>query len=355
MYNNYPYVLKAFLAHAGIFAQCLCVAIFLAGSFSYAMAAKASLTFSYAPHINGAHVALIVQSLAYKKALQEVSAKLRSQRALSFALPEKIPQMALVAELYTVHFSQQDISQKDRATVSVQVELTPRHTGAQNTSAKALSALLAQKNLLQMRLEWLTELINYSQLGKEALLMASGIQIQGRTVQHGSFDTETNQVAKAAQHLEALWIFHEALQHFQHMWQEPKQVAKLMQKALHKAQNMPLLWTCLGEVQLRLDHPQDALKSLNTALSLDPMRGRALYIRALAHLRLQQPSLAKVDANTALALEPENGEWLQTRGAAFMLLEDYEPMCQDFAKACAFGQCQGLQNARKRKLCLGTP
>ncbi len=309
--------------------------------------ATASLTFSYAKGIDGKDASSMVKALVYEKALREMYGKIRSQRVLAFATQQTLAQMALVAELYTESFTQQGGLQQGSGTVHVRVVLSPKEE-AQHMQ-KALSRLLPKQSLIDMRLEWLTALSAYAEQGEDMLLYASGIKAS--TTQDMQYSLQ-EKAAKIGRSLEALWLVDKALEHFNEIWRTPHEVMELMQQALTLAPHLPLVWTCLGEAQLLLDEPKAALQSLDAALKLEPMRGRALYIRALTYLRLQQPSLAKIDINAALTVQAENAHWLEARGATHKLLEEYEAMCHDFTKACALGQCQGLQNARARQWCL---
>ncbi len=312
--------------------------------------AAASLTFSYAKGIDGKDASSIVKALVYEKALREVYGKIRSQRVVAFATQQTLAQMALVAELYAESFSQQGGQQQGSGTVHVRVVLSLKNDATTIQMQKDLSLLLPKQSLIAMRLEWLTALSAYAQQGEDLLLYASGIKAQ--TSQNSLPQTLQESAAKVGRSLEALWLVDKALEHFDEVWQTPHETMELMQQALALAPHLPLVWTCLGEAQLLMDLPKAALQSLDTALRLEPMRGRALYIRALTYLRLQQPSLAKIDIDAALTVHAENAHWLEARGATHKLLEEYDAMCQDFTKACALGQCQGLQNARARQWCL---
>ncbi len=348
-------MLAGFFAHFFVpfFIPCLgaflYIFLFLGTAMASSPHAKASLTFSYAKGIDGEDAATIVSSLVYEKALQQAYASLAPQRVLAFAMPEKMVQMALVSELFTEQFRVEGGTQMGSGTVTVSIELMPKHSLAlENT----VGLLLPQQNLLAMRLEWLRALKQHAALGKEFLLRASGIKADAPTAEYGSFSSLHEEAAKISRYLQALWIFDTALDHFTEIWQQPQEVARLMRQALQLSPHTPLFWACLGEAQLSMDDAQGAVQSLHKALHLQPMRGRALYIRALAYLRLEQPSLASIDLSAALVVEPENATWLEARGAAHSLLDEENAMCQDFAKACALGQCGGLQNARKKQLCL---
>ncbi len=308
---------------------------------------QTTLTYSYAHGISRQEAQDIVTSLAYLQALQVEHKKLAAQRALSFGAQETIKQMAIVAELYTPSFTtQKKQTEQSRISgdVSVALHLKPKDIPLKN----AVQHLLAHKTLIDMRLEWLTLLQENAFRGAELLRIISGIQ---EKAPHTKLSTIQEQAIHTAHTLAALWIYDTALQNFNENWQDPHTVEALMREALSHAPDLPALWACLGEAQLQLDHPQSAIESLDKALTQQPTRARALYIRALAYLRLQQPSLAEVDLNAALQIYPQTPSWLRARGVAHMMLENYAPMCQDFEAACALGDCEGLQNAREQSYC----
>ncbi|MEG2172108.1 MAG: hypothetical protein RRY29_02470 [Desulfovibrionaceae bacterium] len=158
-----------------------------------------------------------------------------------------------------------------------------------------------------------------------------------------------------ADQLDALWMYLQLLPHLRNTWEKPADVQGQLQRALTLAPQNPLLWCALGEVQLQLDFPQQAIESLDCAVRYGPEFARALYARGLAHLRMQQSALAESDLSAALALRPHTVTWLRARGAVRMVREDYGPMCEDFTEACAQGDCDGLITARKRDLCQPEP
>ncbi len=306
---------------------------------------KAEVNLPYQEDISQKAAAGIIKALAYEKALEHAHKKLALQRALAFGFQKKEDQLAVVTELFTVDFHQDNDHTTFPPHVRIHATLSPKMPSL----SKTMASLVAQKALVSLRAEWLQSLQKYAHQGEHILLMSAGLR---PSVSHGPFSSLQIRADQAAKNLEALWYYYAALEHFQDFWKEPEKVAQLMYQALSLAPHDALFWACLGEIELHMGKVHDAITSLNKALELAPNRGRTLYIRGLAYLHLQQPSLAKVDFSAALATEPENPQWLRVRGAAHMLLEEYNLMCQDLTKACAFGQCDGLQNAREKNFCL---
>ncbi|HCG03875.1 MAG TPA: hypothetical protein DEV75_01745 [Desulfovibrio sp.] len=124
-----------------------------------------------------------------------------------------------------------------------------------------------------------------------------------------------------------------------------------MRRAVALDARNPLLWNALGEALLLLDRPQDAMEAQDRALKLSPGFARALHARAVCHLRLQMPALAVEDASAAIRLRPDVAAHWRVRGAAWQVRGEPGPMCDDFYRACALGDCEGLRLARGRGQC----
>lgn len=131
----------------------------------------------------------------------------------------------------------------------------------------------------------------------------------------------------------------------------PEAMLRHMRRAVALDARNPLLWNALGEALLLLDRPQDAMEAQDRALKLHPGFARALHARAVCHLRLQMPALAVEDASAAIRLRPDVAAHWRVRGAAWQVRGEPGPMCDDFYRACALGDCEGLRLARGRGQC----
>ena len=131
----------------------------------------------------------------------------------------------------------------------------------------------------------------------------------------------------------------------------PEAMLRHMRRAVSLDTRNPLLWNALGEALLLLDRPQDAMEAQDRALKLWPGFARALHARAVCHLRLQMPALAVADATAAIRLRPDVAAHWRVRGAAWQVRGEPGPMCDDFYRACALGDCEGLSLARGRGQC----
>jgi tetratricopeptide (TPR) repeat protein len=165
--------------------------------------------------------------------------------------------------------------------------------------------------------------------------------------------SEKARVALLADQLEALWLLRSLVpQREGGRWRDPGPALPVLRQAAALDPDYAPLRRLLGEVLLQLDRPQDALAELDRALTLHPECAGALYTRGLAHLRLQLPTLAERDFSTALAYDASHAAWWRARGALRMIRSESGPMCEDFTRACALGDCEGLAVARERGLCL---
>ncbi|MDR2572964.1 MAG: tetratricopeptide repeat protein [Desulfovibrio sp.] len=131
----------------------------------------------------------------------------------------------------------------------------------------------------------------------------------------------------------------------------------LLEKAARLAPQSPAVRLALAEAQLQRNLPEQCAQSCDEALNLKPDLYRARYIRALALMRLGRLALAEDDLNALMttglpATGKETAGRLRTRGAVRFLRGNYGGMCEDFAGACALGDCEGLAEARDKGHCL---
>ncbi len=303
-------------------------------------------TLPYNTDIQPQSAKIVAKSFAYIQAISQAEAKFKNNMAINIGLKNTDFRKAVAAELYSVkeHYEPQTFSSPmGDIHVTVEINLTNKYKD------KDVAKLVSSHDILEMRLELINLLDKYAHRGQKLILMLAGIQKDNQNNSLYASKTELFSITSA---LQALWLYDEALKHFQETWDEPELIQAKLQEAIRLAPGIAALWTALAEVQLQLDQPHTAIQNLDHALALDQERARAFYIRGLGHLRLQQPTLAKADLDTALAYKPKVASWLNARGAISLVLEDYIPMCEDFEQACALGNCEGLIHARKRDLCL---
>ncbi len=329
---------------------CLGLVVFFVIALSALNTSARTLTYTctlpYNADISPKTAQIIAKSFAYTQALTLVEEEFNKNKAISLGLRDTNLHKAVAAELYTanVHSEPQEFT----APVG-DVHITVKISLPDNNTDQDVGELLSAYDLLEMRLELVELLEKYAHEGQKIILVLSGIQKNTQDIPHYTLHRE---LINTAQSLQALWLYAEALKHFEKTWNDPTLVQKNLEQATKLAPGIAALWLALGEVQLQLDQPRNALQSLDKALNLQPDRARIFYVRGLGHLRLQQPSLAKADLDTALKYKPKEATWLNARGAISLILEDYASMCNDFEQACGLGQCDGLAHARQRNLCL---
>ncbi len=323
-----------------------------------------TLHFQYFASLKTKDVLTIAKAQVYLMALQKAHATLLTHKALRFGIKEPLRQQALVSALSKPIFTEKKLNTPEAS--SITVILVPHSKGVVE---KEISIYLKQESLLDLRQEWLHLFQKNTQEATKLLTILSTQRPHSKDKEvttSAPFHGEVRHKVKAehitehiqtklhpiVKRLEALFSLHTALHFFQERWQEPHKALTFLQDAVQKDAHMTMAWACLAEVYLQLDHMNEALHSVNTTLTLENNRARTLYIRGLIHLRLHQPSTAILDFNTALALQPHNASWLRARGAAHMVLENEQAMCNDFAKACTLGDCQGLIISREKGQCL---
>lgn len=132
----------------------------------------------------------------------------------------------------------------------------------------------------------------------------------------------------------------------------------VLEAAAREAPHSPVVQLLLAEARLQGNLPQQSIDACSRALEISPQFGRARYIRGLAHFRLQRLALAEDDLDVALGERqgpaPQGEEMVQrlrARGAVRMVRGNHAGMCDDFTRACALGDCEGLSMARGKGQC----
>jgi tetratricopeptide (TPR) repeat protein len=202
-------------------------------------------------------------------------------------------------------------------------------------------------------LELRAEMLNLERKKAEEARRLIDLPVALRHGSAGGSAATVARIALLAEQLEALWLLGNILpQREDGRWRDPQAALPVLQQAAALDPGYAPLCYLHGEVLLQLDRPQDALAGLDKALGLNPELAGALYTRGLAYLRLQLPTLAERDFSAALARDASHSAWWRARGALRMIRNEIGPMCEDFAQACARGDCEGFAVARERGLCL---
>ena len=158
--------------------------------------------------------------------------------------------------------------------------------------------------------------------------------------------------------LQGLWLTQQALALTPEGWLTTPDTLAALDLACRLAPDCAVAHLLLAEARVQRNLPQQAIDAASQALRLWPELGRARYARAFAHWRLHQLALAEDDFTVALHPQqavplqgPELARRLRARGAVRLVQQKTDAMCEDFARACALGDCDGLAHAREQGLC----
>ena len=102
----------------------------------------------------------------------------------------------------------------------------------------------------------------------------------------------------------------------------------------------------------KLGRYQQAIENYNMAITLDRNYIMAYNNRGIAYSELGQYQHALEDFNKAISLNPDNIKAYNNRGNVYFLQGNNRPGCLDVQKACELGNCDRLELARFKGLCL---
>jgi tetratricopeptide (TPR) repeat protein len=278
----------------------------------------------------------VARTTAWLEALDRATDALSAASLVQWGAGETSDRQALTSAVFTPTVG----STSHASQISVQVRLaTP-----QRTVEDRLRKMLHEREMLALRAEML-------KLEKEKAEEARRLIKRAAALRRAP--AKEDRIVLLAAQLEALWLLGITLpQREGGHWRDPQAALPVLQQAASLDPKYAPLHYLRGELLLQLDRPQDALASFDRALALNPELAGALYARGLAHLRLQLPTLAERDLTAALARDASHAAWWRARGALHMIRREIGPMCEDFAQACARGDCEGLAVARERGVCL---
>ena len=138
---------------------------------------------------------------------------------------------------------------------------------------------------------------------------------------------------------------------YERRWTDPDKAREGLLLAESLAPNNPLVLTGLAEISLQFDRPLASLEYAGRSLAVAPDFARTHDVQGAALLRQRLPALAAEAFGRAVALSPENSVYYVHRASAYLVLEEEAGMCRDFQRACALGDCEGLQWARGEGRC----
>jgi tetratricopeptide (TPR) repeat protein len=318
----------------------VCTAIFPLTSLAAQLEEHAEYSLLFGNHVPEAVARRVARTTAWLDALEKMTAALSAARLVQWGAEEAQGRQALASAVFTpaMHSTRK----------GVHIFAHVRLSASQSTVEERLRKILHEREKLELLAEMLT-------LEREKAEEARGvIERPGllRRGMRGLRAAEHARIVQLADQLEALWLLRFLLpQREGGRWRDPQAALPVLQQAAALDPGYAPLRQLLGEALLQLDRPQDALAELDKALAAHPALAGALYMRGLAYLRLQLPALAEHDFSAALARDGSHAAWWRARGALRMIRNEIGPMCEDFTRACALGDCEGLAVARERGEC----
>lgn len=95
----------------------------------------------------------------------------------------------------------------------------------------------------------------------------------------------------------------------------------------------PVPYNSLGELNLELKKYNDAIKSFDSAIAIDPRYAEAYNNRGLARHALGQSQSGRSDLDEAIRLDPNSAVYPFNRGVIYLDLESYSEAIRDFTRA----------------------
>ena len=117
-------------------------------------------------------------------------------------------------------------------------------------------------------------------------------------------------------------------------------------KALEIDPGSPEAYNNRGITYSKKDQFDSAISDFSKALDIDPKDTKVLYNRGLTYAIEGQFDLALSDLKKCLELVPSNADAYDSRGILYE-----ELACLDWAKACKYGNCDHLKEAKRVGIC----
>lgn len=295
------------------------------------------------------------RATAWLKAVRKAADSLPPRRAIHMGAVSPQERLTLAAQLYIAAASPPGAEKPDplHAVVSLQPRPEPE---------QQILVALRHAELLELRRRLMEETdATLKRMDRRWPATSSEAPAEGESSKarlSAGADWTYADWTRMGERLEGLWLAQSALDLAPGGWLTAPAALPVLENAARLAPDSPIVRLLLAEAQLQSGLPQQCVESCNEALRLDPSLGRARYIRGLAHWRLQQLALAEDDLSSALAARSkppsqgiERARVLRARGAVRLLRRNYGGMCEDFARACALGDCEGLVVARAQNYC----
>ena len=172
---------------------------------------------------------------------------------------------------------------------------------------------------------------------------------------HASGARQTREELRSeVQNLRALSLYRSELPNYAGLWADPPAQRAVLQQALEKSPDNPLLLGAMAEIALQENRVDEAQQRIALALQAEKRFAFLHDVQGLVYLRQQLPLLASRAFAAAISQAPREPQYRLHRASALLLMGEQESMCADFREACVQGDCTGILWARGQGYCLGS-
>jgi len=137
-------------------------------------------------------------------------------------------------------------------------------------------------------------------------------------------------------------------------YKDPDKAIDYWGHAINKKHNTAKAYNNRGLAYHDLKLYPKAIKDYSRAISLDSGFVAAYNNRGNSYYELAEYQLALTDFNQSLQLKPNYAKAHFNRGLVYYQLDKNGQACTDFQKACHQGDCDGVEWAKKNRMCQET-
>ena len=131
---------------------------------------------------------------------------------------------------------------------------------------------------------------------------------------------------------------------------QPEKALEYLDVAIEREPGYAEAYMRRAMAENQLGYFDDAFDDATKAIRLNPTAENYAF-RGFVLLMQDNVSGAVADLDKAISLDDSHYRPWKFRGAAYLRLNKTEAACADLAKACAKGDCLGLEAARKEAIC----
>jgi protein O-mannosyl-transferase len=122
-------------------------------------------------------------------------------------------------------------------------------------------------------------------------------------------------------------------------------------KAINRKPNFSHAYYNRGIANFKLGQYQQTIEDCDQAIRLEPNFAKAYNNRGSAYFQLGQYQRSIEDYNKAILLKPDYADAYKNRGFIYLNHDNKNLGCADAQKTCALGNCNFLEEAKKRGYC----